>query len=322
MSSPIRRSTVVGVFEDRADAQKAINELKRQGFREDQIGMVASDPTQREDAAEEKGTTETGHAGTGAIAGAATGAGVGGLWALGIAAGMLPAIGPVIAGGILASVLASAVAGAAVGGIAGALIGLGIPEEEAEYYQGEVKSGRTLVTVKSDGRFDEAMSILRQFGAYDIHDRERADQPLREREMAGGARRGMASDTGRTIQAREEELHARKESVQTGEAVIRKDVTTEHRTLDVPVSKEEVVIERHPATGHEVSASGMKEGEVIRVPVREEEVHVEKQPVVKEEVTVGKRKTKDTERVSGTVRKEDIKVEKKGDVDIREEPRK
>jgi len=55
--------------------------------------------------------------------------------------------------------------------------------------------------------------------------------------------------------------------------------------------------------------------------VREEQVHVEKRPVVKEEVTIGKRQVQDTEKVSGTIRKEEIKVDKKGDVDVREKRR-
>ena len=38
--------------------------------------------------------------------------------------------------------------------------------------------------------------------------------------------------------------------------------------------------------------------------------------MVKEEVTVGQRMTQDAEKVSGTVRKEQLKVEKEGDAKI------
>jgi hypothetical protein len=110
-------------------------------------------------------------AGTGSLTGSVVGAGAGGLWALGIAAGILPGIGPVIAGGLLASILASAALGAAAGGVAGALIGLGISEEDASYYEGEFKAGRTVITVKAAGRFEEARSILREAGAYDVETR-------------------------------------------------------------------------------------------------------------------------------------------------------
>jgi uncharacterized protein (TIGR02271 family) len=119
-----------------------------------------------------------------------------------------------------------------------------------------------------------------------------------------------------TIQAREEKLRVNKQPVQTGEAVVRKEVHTEHKTIDVPVQREEIVIERHPAS-HQTSAGHIHEGQEIRVPVSEEQVNVDKETVVKEEVSLGKRKVQDTKQVEGTVRKEDIKVETKGDVNVR-----
>src|SRR4051812_10340663 len=128
------RSTAVGVFNTREEARRAVEELRRAGFGGDRIGGVARDGGE---AAAGPGGTGTG-AGEGAAAGVAAGAGVGALWALGLAAGVLPAIGPVVAGGLLASVLASAAGGAAVAGLVGALVGLGIPEEEARWYEGEL----------------------------------------------------------------------------------------------------------------------------------------------------------------------------------------
>jgi uncharacterized protein (TIGR02271 family) len=114
---------------------------------------------------------------------------------------------------------------------------------------------------------------------------------------------------GARIEVREEELQAHKQLVEAGEVRVRKEVVTEHRTLEVPVQREEVVIERHAPTGVLV--------EEIRIPVSEEQVTVEKRPVVKEEVTVGKRVVQGTERVGGEVRKEEVRVEREGDVDIR-----
>jgi hypothetical protein len=86
-----------------------------------------------------------------------------------------------IAGGILASVLASAAGGAALGGILGALVGLGIPEDEARYYEREIHVGRTLVTVRAPGRADEAREILRLHGADDMHTRRPAERATTER---------------------------------------------------------------------------------------------------------------------------------------------
>ena len=171
------RTTAVGAFENRAQAQQAVRELRQMGFREEDIGVAA-----RHDEAAPAGTTEAPRteaprteaqgeetkAGTGAAAGAAAGAGVGALWGIGVVAGALPAIGPVIAGGALAAVLASAASGAVVAGLAGALIGMGVPEEEAKHYEREFEAGRTIVTVQAEGRYDEAVATLRRCGAYDV----------------------------------------------------------------------------------------------------------------------------------------------------------
>jgi len=156
--------TAVGVFEDREDAQRAVDELRRMGFSDDRIGVAFQEETEGTRA------TPAGHeeskAGTGAAAGAAAGAGVGALWGIGIAAGMLPAIGPVIAGGTLAAVLASAATGAAATGLAGALIGLGVPDDEAEYYEEEFKHGRTIVSVDAGTSYNEVVDVLQSYGAY------------------------------------------------------------------------------------------------------------------------------------------------------------
>jgi uncharacterized protein (TIGR02271 family) len=305
-----QRTVAVGVFSDAQSAQRAVTELRRLGFREDQIGVAARDAAvSGGTAVSDKGAK----AASGAAAGAATGAGLGALWGIGILAGVLPAIGPAIAGGTLATILSSAAAGAAVASMAGALIGLGLSEEEAKYYEGEFKSGRIVVTVKADGRYDEALATLRQFGGYDISTRQ----------TGATAQSGAACVTaptgaaGKTVQVKEEQLKVHKQPVQTGEVTVRKEVHTEHKTVQVPVEKEEVVIDRRPVAGGKVSATDIKAGEQIRVAVREDQVHVEKQPVVKEEVTVGKRTVRDTEQVGATVRKEEVKVEKKGDVDVR-----
>ena len=113
---------------------------------------------------------------------------------------------------------------------------------------------------------------------------------------------------GARIQLREEELQAHKQRVEMGAVRVRKEVVTEHRTIEVPVQREEIVIERQAPTGEPI--------EEIRIPVSEEQVTVEKRLVVKEEVTVGKRVVEGIERVGGEVRKEVIRVEREGDVDI------
>src|SRR2546421_2628167 len=158
------RSTVVGVFELRSEADAAIYELQRAGFKDDQIGfIVRNEDTGAATSVEDGNTTETTQ---GAAVGAVSGGIIGGV--IGAAAALLiPGIGPAIAGGILVTVLGGAAIGAAAGGIVGALVGMGVPEEEAHYYAGEFHSGRTLVTVRADGRQQEAINILHHYGGYD-----------------------------------------------------------------------------------------------------------------------------------------------------------
>jgi len=331
-----QRSTVVGVFHEHSQADRAVSELRQAGFREDQIGVAG----RHAEAVSDTGTAadaEGSHAGTGAVTGALAGAGLGGLVGLGIIAGIIPAIGPVIAGGTLAALLANAAGGAAIGTLAGSLMGAGIPEEEANYYHNEFEQGRTIVTVKADGRADEATTILRKHGAYDMQSAGSTvtgSTGSRVGGVTGSHVGGTASSsvTGtasshvgtahraegeQTMKLREEELHAHKHPVEAGEVRVRKEVTTEHKTLEVPVRHEEVVIERHAVSGQHASSGDIKAGEEIRIPVMDEEVDVEKRAVVKEEVNVGKRVVQDTERVGGEVRKENVRVEREGDVNVR-----
>jgi len=283
------RSTCVGVFNSRDEALRAVDELKRAGFKDDQISLVGKNK-------DGDVKTEGSYAGAGAATGVVVGAGAAGLVSLGMTFGIIPVIGPVLALGPLAAALISAAGGAAAGGLVGALIGLGIPEHEAKYYESEVSAGRYLVTVHSAGRYAEAWTILHRLGAYN-HE-------------TATARTGQ-----QTMKLHEEELEAHKKPVKTGEVRVHKEVVTEHKTLDVPVTREEVVIERRPVSG-QASTADIRSGEEMRIPVREEQVQVEKRNVVKEEVNVGKREVKDTAHVGGTVRKEEARVEQEGKVDV------
>lgn len=117
------------------------------------------------------------------------------------------------------------------------------------------------------------------------------------------------------LKLREEQLHVQKQPVETGEARLRKDVASEQQSMDVPITHEEVYVERRPGSG-QPSDRPIEEGETYRVPVREEQVNVEKQTVETGEVAMGKKQFQDTKRVSDTVRREEAHVEREGDVDI------
>ena len=63
------------------------------------------------------------------------------------------------------------------GSIVDELKRLGVPEEEADYYQNELDAGRVIVTVQADGRQQDARVILESNGAYDIHMRPETTTP-------------------------------------------------------------------------------------------------------------------------------------------------
>ena len=121
-----------------------------------------------------------------------------------------------------------------------------------------------------------------------------------------------------TMRLREEQLHASTTPVETGRVQVGKDVVEEQRSVDVPVTREEVVVERHPVDRRPADQPiDATQSETIEVPVREEQVDVEKRPVVYEEVGVGKRTTEETQQVSDTVRREELRMDREGDVDVR-----
>ena len=156
------------------------------------------------------------------------------------------------------------------------LISKGVPPDEVNYYQHQVEAGRIVVVVESYGHQEEARKILYRHGAYDASN------------LASQA-------TGdRIIPVREEELSVHKQLVETGEILVHKEAITEEKTITVPVSREELVIERRPASTQtpdlslnegEKLSEALSDGGMLRIVLREEHVHVEKQTVVKEEIS-------------------------------------
>lgn len=192
------------------------------------------------------------------------------------------------------------------------LLNTGMPTQDAEFFASRLRQGGKLLLVHADQRVNEAYEILKRAGAISGAGTEvtptAADQPLsRETAMPGTAEQ--------RILLHREELTAGKEKVQTGEVRVRKEVVTETQSVQVPVSREEVVIERRPATGEtEATSEEIKEGKEIRIPVSEEKARVEKTTVPTEEVSIGKREVQNVETISEPVKKEEVKIEGEGAV--------
>ncbi|CAN5509508.1 hypothetical protein BH09PLA1_BH09PLA1_28020 [soil metagenome] len=166
--------TMVGIFDDRLEAEHAIDELMQAGFKADQVGLVirGSDAVRGGVITDAVGAKD----GKGAVTGAVTGAVAGGLTAAAVTA-LIPGVGPVLAAGMLAMFFGYAAAGAAIGGIFGAMTGLGVSEEEARYYEKAFNEGKALVAVKPGTRASEAAQILRRHGGYDLQNRPDKDIP-------------------------------------------------------------------------------------------------------------------------------------------------
>jgi len=106
----------------------------------------------------------------------------------------------------------------------------------------------------------------------------------------------------------EEDLEPLKVQRQSGEVTVRKEIVEETRTIEVPVRREEVHVERRTVDGTTAietpETAFSQDGQSIRVPVMEEDVEVRTVAKPVEEIVVTKTAAEDTRQVSGTVRKE------------------
>jgi uncharacterized protein (TIGR02271 family) len=110
------------------------------------------------------------------------------------------------------------------------------------------------------------------------------------------------------LERREERLVVDKDVEKAGKVRVGKHVVEDRQAVDVPVTREEVNIERRsvdrPADGGEVFTE-----DSIDVPVYEETVQTGKEARVVEELEVGKTARTGTERVEETVRREEFDIE-------------
>lgn len=118
------------------------------------------------------------------------------------------------------------------------------------------------------------------------------------------------------VQRHEEELQAQTVERQAGEVRVSKDVVEEQQTLEVPVTREQVTVRSVETSGSVGDTSEAFQGGTISVPVREEGVEVNKQVRVAEELEIDKRAVQETERVTDSVRREQVNVEEVGEVDV------
>ncbi|KND49318.1 MAG: hypothetical protein AB203_02885 [Parcubacteria bacterium C7867-008] len=154
----------VGIFQNREDAEKAINRAHNE------LNIPTSDLSfiYRNSDGEVKevpaGDIATSTPVEGAGHGAAIGGTIGAIAGLATIAGVIPVIGPLFAAGPLAVALgltgavgttaAAAATGAIAGGLIGALTNLGVGEENAKRYADRVQSGDVLVAAYAEEGVD------------------------------------------------------------------------------------------------------------------------------------------------------------------------
>jgi uncharacterized protein (TIGR02271 family) len=169
-----------------------------------------------------------------------------------------------------------------------------IPKDMAESYDGNVLRFRISE--------DDAKS--RFMGDYSPSSSATGDEGLTAARKAGETR----------VPITEERLDASKRQ-STKEATITKEPVTETKTVEVPVTHEEISVERRPVSGSTTTTAEkppVQSRTETTIPLKQEEVQVTKQPYVKEEVSVKKKPVTETRKVTDKVTSEKVKVKGAG----------
>jgi hypothetical protein len=175
-TSGSNEAILVGMFDNRADAEKAYTELKSMGYDSDDINIVLSEEGHKRHFNTDSDDDNRSELGNKALEGTGKGAAIGGT--LGGIAGAIAALGTnlIIPGlglvvlGPLAAGLAGAGAGGLTGGIIGALVGAGIPKEKAETYRAGLDEGNIVITVHPHDQSDATLiqEHWKQLNGHDI----------------------------------------------------------------------------------------------------------------------------------------------------------
>jgi hypothetical protein len=169
--------TISRLYDNYADAQKAVRGLEAAGVPHSDISIVANNSDNwysgKKVDRDHDGVDDRAE---GAGKGAGIGAGVGG--AAGLLAGLgllaIPGLGPVVAAGWLVATAVGAAAGAATGGIVGALTEAGVSKEDAPLYAEGVRRGGTLVSARVPDADRSRLDTILSQSAVNLRDRSAA----------------------------------------------------------------------------------------------------------------------------------------------------
>ena len=135
------------------------------------------------------------------------------------------------------------------------------------------------------------------------------DSPPDNNEYSNYKTQETPSDVETRIPLIEERLNVSK-STSTSEATITKEPVTETKTVEVPVTHEELTVERRPAgeSSSTTTERPVQSKTDTKVQLNKEDVQVTKDAYVKEEVVVKKKPVTETRTVSDTVTSEKVDV--------------
>jgi uncharacterized protein (TIGR02271 family) len=144
----------------------------------------------------------------------------------------------------------------------------------------------------------------------DDHSYHNNNQPLRK------AFKNISHNT--RMQLREEQLEISKELVKMADVTSHKEVITEDKTITVPVTREELVIEKRNLI-NKTSDTDNEPTVIMRIPISEEQVEVVKNPVKLEDVSIYTNEYQGTEHIEETIKKETAHVETTGNATVVDE---
>ncbi|MCC7372190.1 MAG: hypothetical protein IT306_27495 [Chloroflexi bacterium] len=166
------KSIVVGVFDDRVDAEHALMALREEGLSPTQIDVAVLETP--ESTAVTRAPTERRATRVDETSGILAGGLLGGVagWLLAASTVAVPGLGALVAAGALVGALGGAGIGAATGGLIGYLIDHGLHHAEASYYHERVSHGAAVVIVRdATGRESEVRELLQRHHGHDYHTR-------------------------------------------------------------------------------------------------------------------------------------------------------
>jgi uncharacterized protein (TIGR02271 family) len=266
--------TVIGVFDNKAEAERTIAELERAGANAENISVLANESLSD-------------------------------LGDIHLQPMDIRGLGRLSASGPMSTYLTQSTANAAPDAITNALVRMGLPPAYARSYVEAVRRGLTLeVVAVEDNKADEALAIMRAHAA-DLS--FGADQRRTE------GMRGVDGNANEVIPVVIEELQVGKREVGSGGVRVTSHVEETPVEEEVSLRKERVDVQRRAVDLPVSDADAAFKERTIEVVATSEEPVVAKRARVIEEILVQKDVTKTTKTIRDKVRRTKVDVDRLGE---------